>query len=378
MNVPLWVWIAVIVGIAAIFVFSLIFGRKAHVITPAEAGRWVGFYVSLAVLFGIGVWIFAGSQFAGEFFAGYATEYALSIDNLFVFVILLTAFRVPREMQGRVVLIGIAIALVLRGALIAVGAVLIAQFSWVFYLFGLFLVITAVNLARERHDDEAMSHEPKTVALLRRFLPISEQYDGTKMTVRIDGRRLFTPMAAVILALGMTDLMFALDSIPAIFGLTKEPFLVFTANAFALLGLSELYFLLGALLQRLVYLSKGLAIILGFIGLKLISEALASNSLPFINGGEPVPWAPHISPALSLAVVVSILAVTVVASLIASKRGKGAPAGGPLGAAQDSDATRGTDDALGSDRPAEAPTAPGAAPADPGDRVTPARPPGPA
>ena len=162
------------------------------------------------------------------------------------------------------------------------------------------------------------------------------------MTVRIDGRRLFTPMAAVILALGMTDLMFALDSIPAIFGLTKEPFLVFTANAFALLGLSELYFLLGALLQRLVYLSKGLAIILGFIGLKLISEALASNSLPFINGGEPVPWAPHISPALSLAVVVSILAVTVVASLIASKRGKAPPAGGPLGAAQDSDATRGT------------------------------------
>ena len=153
MNVPLWVWIAVIVGIAAIFVFSLIFGRKAHVITPGEAGRWVAFYVALAVLFGIGVWIFAGSQYAGEFFAGYATEYALSIDNLFVFVILLTAFRVPREMQGRVVLIGIAIALVLRGALIAVGAVLIAQFSWVFYLFGLFLVITAVNLARERHDE---------------------------------------------------------------------------------------------------------------------------------------------------------------------------------------------------------------------------------
>ena len=325
MNLPLWVWIAVIVGIAAIFTVSLIFGRKAHVISVAEASKWVAAYVCLAVLFGIGVFVFAGPQYGGEFFAGYATEYALSIDNLFVFVILLTSFAVPRELQGRVVLIGIMIALVLRGALIAVGAVLISTFSWVFYLFGLFLVITAWRLAREKHDEDD-SKEPGTVALLRRFLPVSEQYNGTKMTIRIDGKKLFTPMFAVILALGVTDVLFALDSIPAIFGLTKEPFLVFTANAFALLGLSELYFLLGALLQRLVYLSKGLALILGFIGVKLIFEALAGNSLPFINGGEPVPWAPHISPALSLIVVISILAVTVVASLLASRRGERAEA----------------------------------------------------
>jgi len=320
MYVPLWVWIAVIAGIAAIFAVSLVFGRKAHVISVAEASRWVAGYVTLAVLFGIGVWVFAGAQYGGEFFAGYATEYALSIDNLFVFVILLTSFRVPRELQGRVVLIGIMIALVLRGCLIAVGAVLISTFSWVFYLFGVFLVITSWNLAKENHDDEDASKEPGTVALLRRFLPVSEQYNRTKMTIRIDRKRLFTPMFAVILALGVTDLLFALDSIPAIFGLTKEPFLVFTANAFALLGLSELYFLLGALLRRLVYLSKGLALILGFIGLKLISEALATNTLPFVNGGEPVAWAPHISPALSLVVVISILAVTVVASLLASRR----------------------------------------------------------
>ena len=324
MNVPLWVWISVLVGIAAIFTVSLIFGRKAHVISVAEASKWVTAYVCLAVLFGIGVFIVAGPQYGGEFFAGYATEYALSIDNLFVFVILLTSFAVPRELQGRVVLIGIMIALVLRGALIAVGAVLISTFSWVFYLFGLFLVITAWRLAREKRAAEDDSKEPGTVALLRRFLPVSEKYNGTTMTIRVDGKKLFTPMFAVILALGVTDVLFALDSIPAIFGLTKEPFLVFTANAFALLGLSELYFLLGALLQRLVYLSKGLALILGFIGVKLIFEALAGNSLPFINGGEPVPWAPEISPALSLIVVISILAVTVVASLLASRRAEAA------------------------------------------------------
>ena len=369
MTIPLWVWIAVIIAIAVIFVISLMFGRRAHVITPGEAGRWVAFYVALAVLFGIGVWIFAGSQYAGEFFAGYATEYALSIDNLFVFVVLLTAFRVPRELQGRVVLIGIAIALVLRGILIAVGAVLIAQFSWVFYLFGLFLVLTAVHLARERHDESEMTHEPRTVVLLRRFLPISENYEGTRMTVRVDGKRLFTPMAAVILALGMTDLMFALDSIPAIFGLTKEPFLVFTANAFALLGLSELYFLLGALLQRLVYLSKGLALILLFIGLKLISEALASNSLPFINGGEPVAWAPHISPALSLAVVVSILTITVVASLIASKRGKAPPVSALTGTTETEPVVTESDDASAGAEVTGAET---------NGRISPARPPGPA
>ena len=246
MNVPVWVWITVIAGVLAIFTLSLIFGRKAHIITPGEAGKWVAGYVGLAVLFGLGIWYFAGGDFAGQFFAGYLTEYALSIDNLFVFVILLTAFRVPRPLQGKVVLIGILIALGLRGGLIAVGSALVSQFSWIFYLFGFFLVLTAVKLA-QGHAGEAPA-EPKTVGLLRRFLPMSDDFDGAKMTVRRSGKLLFTPMFVVIIALGLTDLLFALDSIPAIFGLTKEPFLVFTANAFALLGLSELYFLLGALL----------------------------------------------------------------------------------------------------------------------------------
>jgi tellurite resistance protein TerC len=315
--VPFWVWAVVVVGIAAIFTASLIFGRKAHTITAGEAARWVAGYVTLGVVFGLGVWLFSGGDYAGQFFAGYVTEYALSVDNLFVFAILLAAFRVPRELQGKVVLIGIGIALVLRGGMIAIGAALISTFSWVFYLFGLFLVITAVNLARQRGEE---SHqEPKTVSLLRRFLPISDDYVGARYLVRLDGKRMVTPLLAVILALGVTDLIFALDSIPAIFGLTKEPFLVFTANAFALLGLSELYFLLGALLDRLRYLSRGLSLILLFIGVKLILEAMAQNSLPFIAGGEPIGWAPHITPGMSLAIVGSILLVTVVASLVASQ-----------------------------------------------------------
>jgi tellurite resistance protein TerC len=317
MNVPLWVWIVVILGIIVIFTVSLVFGRKAHLITVGEAARWVAGYIGLAVLFGLGIWLISGSDYAGQFFAGYITEYALSVDNLFVFAIILTSFRVPRELQGKVVLIGIAIALVLRGGLIAAGSALIHSFSWVFYLFGIFLVITAINLARNKEESD--TEEPKTVTLLRRVMPISDGYVGGRYLVRQAGRRMATPLLAVILALGTTDIVFALDSIPAIFGLTKEAFLVFTANAFALLGLSELYFVLGALLDRLRYLGKGLSLILLFIGVKLILEALAENSLPFLAGGEPISWAPEISPAMSLVVVGSILAVTVIASLVASR-----------------------------------------------------------
>jgi tellurite resistance protein TerC len=317
-NVPVWVWFAVCAGIAAIFVVSLLFGRRAHIISVGEAARWVVGYVALALLFGVGIWIFAGGGFAGQFFAGYVTEYALSVDNLFVFAILLTAFRVPRPLQGEVVLIGIGIALVLRAGLIAVGAALISSFSWVFYLFGIFLVITAVTVAREKHGGTPA--EPRTVTWMKRVLPLSDEYHGTRFIVRESGRLLATPLLAVVLALGVTDLMFALDSIPAIFGLTREPFLVFASNAFALLGLSELYFLLGALLQRLRYLSLGLGLILLFIGVKLILGALADNNLPFLNSGEPVGWAPHISPGASLAVVGGILAATVLASMVATRR----------------------------------------------------------
>ncbi len=321
MTIPVWVWLVVLPGIAAIFVVSLMVGRTAHKITVGEAARWVAGYVALAVLFGLGVWLFAGSRYAGEFFAGYVTEYALSVDNLFVFAIILSAFRVPRELQGKVVLIGIGIALVLRGGLIAAGAALINHFSWVFYLFGVVLLVTAVNLLRSTPGHVAA--EPRSVRLLRRVLPMSDGYVGGQFLVRQEGRRLATPLLAVVVALGITDIVFALDSIPAIFGLTKESFLVFTANAFALLGLSELYFVLGALLDRLKYLHKGLALILLFIAAKLILEAMAENSLPFLAGGQPIGWAPELSPAVSLGVVAAILLVTVVASILPVRARRG-------------------------------------------------------
>lgn len=316
MSVPLWVWSLVLIAIIAIFAVSLFFGRKAHEISVGEAAKWVGGYVTLAVLFGLGIWVTSGSRYAGEFFAGYVTEYALSVDNLFVFAIILTAFRVPKVMQGKVVLIGIAIALVLRGGLIAAGAALIHSFSWVFYIFGAFLLITGINLLRSKPEEA--HQEPASVRLLRKLMPMSPDYHGDKFLVKQDGKRMATPLLAVIVALGVTDIVFALDSIPAIFGLTKEGFLVFTANAFALLGLSEMYFLLGALLDRLRFLGKGLAFILLFIGVKLVMEALGENTLPFLNGGKGVDWVPHISPGVSLAVVGSMLAIAVIASVVVS------------------------------------------------------------
>lgn len=317
MHVAVWVWVVVVASIAAIFVASLLIGRKAHTITVGEAARWVGAYVALAVVFGIGVAVTSGARYAGEFFAGYVTEYALSVDNLFVFAIILSAFRVPRDLQGKVVLIGIGIALVLRGGLIAAGTALITHFSWVFYVFGAILLLTAANLIRSKPGH--VTREPRSVRLLRRVLPMSDDYVGGRFLVRRGRRRLATPLLAVVAALGLTDVVFALDSIPAIFGLTKEPFLVFTANAFALLGLSELYFLLGSLLDRVKYLTKGLAAILLFIAVKLIFEALAENSLPFLAGGEPIGWAPEFSPAVSLGVVAAILLVTVGVSVIPVK-----------------------------------------------------------
>jgi tellurite resistance protein TerC len=264
---------------------------------------------------------------AGEFFAGYITEYSLSVDNLFVFVIIMAAFKVPVVHQHRVLLVGIVIALVMRGAFIAVGAAAINAFSWVFYLFAAVLILTAVNLARQgtEHDD-AEFKENAALRTLRRMLPVTDDYHGARSFVRIDGRRMVTPMLIVMFAIGSTDLLFALDSIPAIFGLTQEAYLVFTANAFALMGLRQLYFLLGGLLSKLVYLSYGLSVVLGFIGVKLVLHALHENNLPFLNGGQPVP-VPEIGIGLSLSVIVGVLVVTTVASLIAVRR-KPALAGG--------------------------------------------------
>ncbi|MGH3505899.1 MAG: TerC/Alx family metal homeostasis membrane protein, partial [Nocardioidaceae bacterium] len=246
--------------------------------------------------------------------------YSLSVDNLFIFIIIMTKFAVPREFQQTALLIGIMMALVMRGIFIAVGAAAINQFSWVFYIFGLFLVYTAVKLAREGQHEDDEFEENRFIKFVERRFPATSEYHGVKLVVKQNGKRLITPMLIVMLALGTTDLLFALDSIPAIYGLTSEPYLVFTANVFALMGLRQLYFLIGGLLQRLVFLSYGLAFLLGFIGLKLFFHALHVNELPFINGGEHVEWAPEIPIWLSLAVIVGTLVVTTVASLAHTRR----------------------------------------------------------
>jgi tellurite resistance protein TerC len=320
MAVPAWAWFATIGGLVVLFAIDLlIVDRKPHEVTVGEAGRWVAFYIACAVAFGGAIWAFSGSQYAGEFFAGYITEYSLSVDNLFIFLIIMSGFAVPKIHQHKVLLVGIVIALVMRGIFIAVGAVAIAQFSWVFYLFGIFLIYTAWKLSRTGLVEDEEYEENAMTKLARRLFPVTDAYHGASSFVKIDGKRFVTPMFIVMIAIGTADLLFAVDSIPAIFGLTKEPFLVFTANAFALMGLRQLYFLLGGLLRKLVYLSVGLAVILGFIGVKLVLEALHTNALPFINGGEALP-VPTIGIELSLAVIIGVLVITTVASLIKTRK----------------------------------------------------------
>jgi tellurite resistance protein TerC len=321
MAVPAWLWIATIGGLLVLLAIDLVIvDRKPHEVTLGEAGRWVTFYVAVAILFGVGLWYFAGGQYAGEFFAGYITEYSLSVDNLFIFLIIMTTFKVPAIHQHKVLLVGIVMALIMRGIFIAVGAAVIAQFSWVFYIFGAFLIYTGYNLAKTNHDDEEEEYkENAALRFVRRIFPVADSYHDSKSFVKINGKRFVTPMFIVMVAIGTTDLLFALDSIPAIFGLTKEPFLVFSANAFALMGLRQLYFLLGGLLSKLVYLSIGLSVILGFIGVKLILEALHTNTFSFINGGEGLP-VPTIGIELSLSVIVGVLVITTIASLIKVKR----------------------------------------------------------
>lgn len=306
MQIPAWLWLATIGGFIVAFAVDLVVvDRKPHQVTLGEAGRWVAGYLLLAVAFGLAVLALTGPSFAGQFFAGYLTEYSLSVDNLFVFVIIMATFRVPVENQHKVLLIGILLALVLRGIFIAAGAAVIARFQPVFFLFGAFLLYTAWQLLRHRND-AGEYRDNAAIRWAKRVLPVTDDYDGAKVFTRVSGRRMVTPMLVVMVAIGTTDLLFAVDSIPAIFGLTKEPYLVFTANAFALLGLRQLYFLLGGLLDRLVYLSHGLAVILAFIGVKLILEALHAVH---------VSWAPKIPILVSLGVIVGVLAVTTVASL---------------------------------------------------------------
>jgi len=309
-NVPVWVWLATVAAVAVLLTVDLLLaGRGEHDVSMREAGLSVTAYILLAVAFGIGVLLTFGGRHASEFFAGWLTEYSLSLDNLFVFVIIMGAFKVPQVNQRNVLMVGIVLALIFRGTFIALGAQAIARFDWIFYFFGAFLVYTAYKLAFRKVDTGFQ--ENAVLRLTKRVLPTTDDYHGTHLVVLQGGRRLVTPMLIVMVAIGSTDLLFALDSIPAIFGLTKEPYLVFTANAFALLGLRQLYFLIGGLLQRLVYLSLGLSVILAFIGVKLIFEALH---------GSGVSWAPTIPVLVSLGVILAVLVVTTVASLAKGDR----------------------------------------------------------
>ena len=316
LALPLWFEVGSLVVLTLILVADLLLVlKRPHVPSMREATLWVVFYVTLALIFAFLMLIFSNGEFAGQFLAGWLTEYSLSIDNLFVFVIIMTRFKVPKKYQQEVLMVGIIIALILRGIFILLGAQLIENFSWIFYIFGAFLLYTAYQQAVSKHEDEDTG-DSFLIKLIRRRVAVSDDYDGAKVRTVIDGKKIFTPMLIVFIAIGSTDLLFALDSIPAIFGITTSPFIVFTANIFALMGLRQLYFLLGGLLEKLVYLHYGIAFILAFIGVKLVSHALHTNQVPFINGGEGFAWAPEIDTWTSLSVIVGSMAVATVASLI--------------------------------------------------------------
>ncbi len=322
MDVPFWIWALTIVAIVGMLLFDFVgHVRTPHAPSLRESAIWSAVYVGSAIVFGLLVLWFSGAEFAGEYFAGYVTEKSLSVDNLFVFVLIMASFGVPRALQQKVLLFGITFALVLRTVFILVGAAAIENFSWVFYLFGAILLYTAWVQARSGgHSGDEEYRENGVLRLIRKVLPTTEEYHSDRMTVRLGGRRFITPLAVALIAIGTADVIFAVDSIPAIFGLTQETYLVFAANAFSLLGLRQLYFLIDGLLDRLVYLAYGLAVILGFIGAKLVIHALHTNELPFINGGQHVTAIPEISTALSLAVILGTLLVTTVASLAKTRR----------------------------------------------------------
>jgi tellurite resistance protein TerC len=315
MHVHLYAWIitvAVMVAILAVDVF--IIGRRPHEPSMKEAGIFIGIFVGLAVAFGLAIWAISGPRYAGEFFAGWLTEYSLSIDNLFIFVIIMAKLKVPRHLQQFALMVGIILALVFRGIFIALGAAAIDRFSWIFFVFGAFLIYTAVKLVVDyrNHDDDDEAPDNPAMRYVKKHFKSTEEFHGTKLTIVEGGRRLITPMLFVIIALGSTDLLFALDSIPAIYGLTQEPYLVFTANVFALMGLRQLYFLIGGLLRKLVYLSLGLSVILAFIGVKLVLHAVHEYHLDTKLGLPSL----EIPIWMSLTVIVVTLAVTTVASLV--------------------------------------------------------------
>lgn len=329
MHLAPWVWLPTAGGLIAIILADLyMVSRRPHKPSFRECLIWVGVYISMAIVFGLVVWAFAGGTFGGQFFAGWITEYSLSADNLFVTMLIMISFRVPESYQQKTLAIGIIIALILRVLVVGAGTAAINAFDWLFYIFGAFLLYTAIQLAISGDDEDEEFKENFLLRFAKRILPATEQYNGSKLTTKIDGKRLVTPMLIVMIAIGTTNLIFAVDSIPAIFGLTKEPFIILSANAFALMGLRQLYFIIGGLLERLVFLNYGLAFVLGFIGVKLVTETLHHHG---------VEWAPEISITASLVTIAAALALTAVISLIYTKITGGGDDDGPD--ASGSDAT---------------------------------------
>jgi tellurite resistance protein TerC len=293
--------------------------RRPRAPTLRESAIGTGLYIGLALAFAGVLYAISGAEYSAQFVTSWVAGYSLSIDNLVVFAIIMAALAVPRQVQQQVLLLGIVLALVLRGVLILVGAAVIEQFSAVFYLFGLFLLYTAVNQLLGSHGDEEEA-EHRVIAFLRRRITVADRFDGARLRTVVDGRRVLTPVVIAVVALGTTDVVFALDSVPAIFGITQSPFLVFSANLFALMGLRQLYFLVGDLAGALVYLRYGVAVVLAFLGVKLVFHALHSNQLPFVNGGGNVGWAPEIGTLTTLAVIVAAMALAAVASVVPLRR----------------------------------------------------------
>jgi tellurite resistance protein TerC len=320
LALPVWFEIGSFVVLILILLADLILAyKRPHVPSTRESTLWVVFYVVLALVFALLMLVLGDAEHAGQFIAGWLTEYSLSIDNLFVFVIIMASFKVPKKYQQEILMVGIVLALIFRGIFIIIGAQLIENLSWIFYIFGLFLLYTAYNQAfQTSHDME--DEESKLIKFLRKRIAITDDFDGNKIRTVVNGKKIFTPILVVFIAIGATDLLFALDSIPAIFGITESPFIVFAANVFALMGLRQLYFLLGDLVEKLVYLKYGIAFILAFIGVKLFFHALHENEVFFINGGKHVEWAPEIGTFESLGVIVLSMAVAVIASVIKIRR----------------------------------------------------------
>jgi tellurite resistance protein TerC len=316
---PVWFEIGSMVILTLILIADvLIIFKRPHIPSAKESTVWVVFYALLAIAFGGVIAWLGNAEAASQFYAGWLTEYSLSVDNLFVFVIIMSRFSVPKNYQQEVLMVGVVMALVLRGLFIIAGAALIQTFSAIFYIFGAFLIYTAYHQAfRTENDDE--ESESKLIVMLRKRIHVAKEFDGAKIRTVVDGKKVFTPMIVVFAAIALTDVMFAFDSIPAIFGITTDAFIVFTANVFALMGLRQLYFLLGGLLDKLEYLKYGIAFILGFIGFKLIAHAMHENELPFINGGHHIDWAPEISTNTSLIVIVASISLAAIASAVKIK-----------------------------------------------------------